>query len=411
MTQRRKIILPFAVLGAGLAIAAAMIVLRQKVEPESREIPLTLVRTLSVRPQSHRFAVSAQGTVLPSVDVRLAAQVEGRVVSVAPSFAAGGFFETGDVLITIDPRDYELAVTRSRAALAEAEVALKREEAEAVLARREWESLGRGADPNPLVLREPQLAGARATIEAARATLAQAELDLDRCRIHVPFAGRIREKRVDIGQFIRRGDEVARVYSVDYAEVRLPLTLDEFAYLDVPLEFRGETPAAKGPRTILRARFGNETYEWEGRIVRTEGEIDARSRMLTVVARVDAPYGRGTDAKRPPFAVGLFVDAEIQGRAAGNVLLVPRAAMRGKDRLMVVDADSRLRLRPVEVIRFENDRVVLNDVLQPDERVCVSPLDAPVDGMKVRVTDETGAPATGPPTTAPSSVAGPEAVP
>lgn len=373
-----KILLPLLVLAFGAAVTALMIFNRPKVQPAPAEVPVPLVRVVTVEPQSHRFKVQTQGSVQPRTDIKLVSEVPGKVIAVSPSFAAGEFFRKDEVLVELDRRDYELALTRAKAALAEARVRLQREEAEAKVAREEWKSLGRG-EPNPLLLREPQLAEAKAAIESAEANVKAAELDLERTRIRAPFDGRVWTKDVDIGQYVAKSDVVARIYAVDYAEVRLPVALDELNYLDL---------AAK-PEVTLRARFGNEVHEWTGRIVRTEGEVDPRTRMLNVVARVEDPYGRYATGAQQPMSVGLFVEAEIAGKSVESVFVVPRAAFRGKDTIKLVDEESRLRLRPVTILRMEKNNAIVSSGLNAGERVCISPLDTPVDGMLVRTDSET----------------------
>lgn len=384
-----KILLPVAVLFCGAVVVAVLIKSRPKAKPEAREVIVPVVRAISVAPGSHQFKVHAQGSVAPRTEINLVSEVPGRVTAISPSFAAGGFFEAGDVLVTLDARDFALALTRAKAALAEAKVRLQREEAEGEVARKEWQALGKG-EPNPLLLRLPQLAEARATIESAQAQVQQAELDLARCQIKAPFPGRVWSKRVDIGQFVNKGEVLGRLYAVDYAEVRLPLPLDETVYLDLPLDYRGETREKKGPEVTLRARFGSQTHEWQGIVHRVEGEIDPRTRMVTAVVRVENPYGRGTNQQRPPLAVGLFVDAEIMGRAVDQVVIVPRIALRGRNEIIVIDAQKQLRFRPVEVVRLEGESVVLRNGLQPSDLVCISPLETVVDGMKVRIADKDG---------------------
>lgn len=381
-----KIVLPAMVLLAGIGFVLLMVKNRREVQPAPRAPSAPLVRVLAVEPQSHRFIVRAQGTVKPHTEAYLAAEVAGKVESVSPSFVPGGFFEQGELLVQLDSRDYELAVVRSKAALAEADVRLRREQAEASVARKEWQSLGRG-EANPLLLREPQLAEAEAAVASAKANLALAELELERCQIKAPFAGRISEKSADTGQFVGKGEKIARIYAVDYAEVPLPLPLDELAYLDLPIGYRDQESTGTNPPVILRAQLGASVQEWKGTVVRTEGEIDPRTRMLTVVARVEDPFGRRGGGPLP-LAPGLFVHAEIMGRDAGQVIIAPRAAMRGTDRILVVDAESRLRFRPVDVIRFEKDQAILAGGLSVGDMVCISPLDAPVDGMLVRVSGE-----------------------
>jgi membrane fusion protein, multidrug efflux system len=386
MKKLLRVLLPLAVLLVAGLLTLLMIKSRPAVQPVAREVFLPLVRAVEVAASDHSFQVHAQGTVAPRTEINLVAEVPGRVIRIGDMFADGGFFEAGEILVELDRRDFELAVTRARANLAEAEVRLQREEAEAGLARQEWDAYGEG-EPGALLLREPQLAEAQAVVASARANLETAELDLERCWIRAPFAGRVRTKRADTGQYLARGEVVARVYAIDYVEVRLPLSLDDLGYLELPVQYRGETTGREGPRVRLRAHVGGEQHEWEGRIVRTVGEIDTRTRMLTAVARVDDPYARSQDWSRPPLAIGLFVDAEIDGRAVGNAHIAPRAALRLDQRLMVVDRENRLRFRPVHILRLEGEHVVFGEGLEVGDRICVSPLEIAVDGMKVRVAE------------------------
>jgi multidrug efflux pump subunit AcrA (membrane-fusion protein) len=201
----------------------------------------------------------------------------------------------------------------------------------------------------------------------------------------------VRDERVDLGQFVSRGASIGTIYATDFVEMRLPIPDAELAYLDLPLLQARPTPEgdppAEAPVVSIHARFAGAEHEWTGRIVRTEGEIDPKSRMVHVVARVENPYAVENDG-RPPLAVGLFVRAEIAGPRVAGVTVVPRSAMRGEDHLMVVDADSRLWLRAVDVLRVDGEDVLLRSRLAPGERVCVSPLQAVVDGMPVRVIGE-----------------------
>jgi RND family efflux transporter MFP subunit len=391
MKRTLKILLPFLVVAAGALAALLMILNREVVEPEAFTKPLPLVEVTSLHRQDHQFMIRAQGTVTAPTEISLVAEVAGRVVQVAPVFVNGGFFEADEVLLQIDTRDYEVALAQAKARLAEAEVRLQREEAEAEVARSEWERVG-GGEPGPLLLREPQLAEAQALVDSALANLSKAKLDLERCLVRAPFAGRVRSKRADLGQFLNRGESVARIYAVDFAEVPLPLPLDEVAYVDLPVGYRGEPNSGASPRVTLRAQFGNREAQWEGRIVRTVGEIDPQTRMVTAVARVDNPYGRAQDWTQPPLAVGLFVDAEIHGRLATNVFVGPRSAFRGSDDLKVVDAENRLRFQRVEKLRTAGDQVVFRAELEDTDRVCLTVLDAATDSMEVLVVGDEDSP-------------------
>ncbi|MFU8817123.1 MAG: efflux RND transporter periplasmic adaptor subunit, partial [Pseudomonadales bacterium] len=124
--------------------------------------------------------------------------------------------------------------------------------------------------------------------------------------------------------------------------------------------------------------FGGQHLSWQGRIVRTEAQIDAMSRMVHVVARVD------NAAQASPLAVGLFVNAEIQGLLAEDVMVLPRSALREGNRVLVVDEEDRLRYREIDPLRLYQDQVFIRAGLAPGERVCISPLQTAIEGMPVR---------------------------
>ena len=185
-----------------------------------------------------------------------------------------------------------------------------------------------------------------------------------------------------------RGNLIGRIYATDYAEIRLPIPDHEIRFLDLPdPRVAGSEAAKQGPEVLLRATFAGRPFEWTGRIVRTEAEIDEKSRMMNVVARVDDPY-RASDAEsRPPLAVGLFVQAEIMGPLAKDVIVVPRYALRDGEKILVVDGESRLRTKQVEVLRIDRDDVLIQGPLAPGERICVSPIQAVVEGVRVLTVD------------------------
>ena len=378
-----QVVLPLAVLGGAGFAAYTMILTRPPVEIQAPVVTPPGVRVEEVTLRDVPLSVTSQGTVRPRTESQLVTEIAGRVTWVAPSFAEGGFFELGDVLVKVDPFDYQQVVVSARSQLAQARLRLAQEEAEAEVAAREWEALGRG-DPRALTLRKPQLEEARASVAGAEANVERAKRDLERAEIVAPYAGRIRQKDVDIGQFIRVGDTVASIYAVDVAEVRLPLPDEQLAYLDLPLSYRGGSDQPQ-PRVTIRATFAGEAHEWQGRIVRTESEIDPVSRMVHAVAEVSDPYAPGPSQSRPPLAVGMYVEAEIAGRTARDVAVVPRAALRGRDRVLVVDAQDRLSFREIDILRATTDAIYVQRGLAEGDLVVVSPLDAPTEGMRVQL--------------------------
>lgn len=380
-----KPLAPLIIVAAAGFGAVTMIMNRPPVETLTPVIELPGVRVHEVTIEDVPLAVTSQGTVQPRTESQLVPEIAGRVTWVAPSFAEGGFFEAGDALVRIDPFDYEQMLVSARSQLAQARLRLAQEEAEAEVAQREWETLGRG-DPRELALRKPQLEDARASVAAAEAGVERATRDLERAEIVAPYAGRVRTKNVDIGQYVRVGDDVATIYAVDVAEIRLPLPDDELAYLDLPLSYRGVRQRTQPPVT-LRATFAGETHAWAGRVVRTESEIDSVSRMVHAIAEVADPYAPGPNPNRPPLAVGMYVEAEISGRIARDVAVLPRPALRGRDQVLVVTPDDRLSFRNVDVLRTSTESVIVRAGLQAGELVVVSPLDTPTDGMRVQLAD------------------------
>ena len=378
-----NILLPPLIIGASVALLFVLMAMRK--EPERQEIVevVPLVRVVEPARRDVAMTVRVHGTVLPRTQITLVPQVAGRVLEVAPSWEEGGFFDPGEILVKIDPADYELALAQAEAAIAQAKVRVAREGAEAELARKEWEAFGKGK-PDPLVLRIPQLAEAKAAQAFAESAVEMAKLNLKRTEIRAPFAGRVRLKQVDVGQYVTPGTPLARVYAVDYAEVRLPVPLENLEFLDLPLEF-SKASRIEGPEVVLRSRLGAKVHSWKGRIVRTEAEIDPRTRMIHAVARVDDPYDRAGSKDGPPLLVGLFVEAEIRGRTAKGIHVVPREAIRAGSQVWIVDSEDRLRFRDVEVLRFEGERALLRTGVEDGERICISTMAEAVDGRRVKV--------------------------
>jgi RND family efflux transporter MFP subunit len=378
----RKILLPILILIIGAAGAAGLFASRDAVETRPPEVPPPLVRVSKTQPHTVQLTVSAQGTVAPRTESTIIAQVAGQIRTVSSAFASGGFFEKGDLLLTIDPRDYEVAVSQAKVQMAQAQLNISREEEESDIALQEWKRIGKG-EPSDLVLRKPQIAEAQAALEAAKGTLTRAQLNLERTYIRAPYAGRVRSKSADIGQYVGPGTPIGRIYAVDYAEVRLPIPDQELAFLNLDFGFRGQTEKTQGPAVKLRASFAGQNHVWDGQIVRVEGEVDARSRMVNLVARVNNPYGRTDKPNRPPLAVGMYVSAEVLGKTAESVYTIPRSALRANQKVLVV-TDNRLYFREVEILRADPNTVIITSGLQPNEQLCLSPLDTVVDGMRVR---------------------------
>lgn len=372
----RKFVAPLLILLACALGAVTLLATSPQLTPSIPEPVPTSVRVLEVIPRPVQLTVHSQGTVMPNTESELIPEVSGRVSWISPSLVNGGMFERGQALLRLEDQDY-------RSSLARAEAALARAEAEAEHAGFELQRL-ESLEARQLVSRsvlENALRGhrvAQAALAEARAGHAQAQRDLERTELRAPFDGLVRRESVDIGQFVSRGNAVATLYASADAEVRLPIADRQLAYLNLPLGIRGALPPELQPAVTLTADFAGQHLTWRGRIVRTEAQIDTMSRMVHVVARID------NDQQHSPLSVGLFVNAEIEGLLADDVVVLPRSALREGNRVLIVDADDRLRYRDIDPLRLYQDEVFINTGLNAGERVCISPLQTAVEGMPVR---------------------------
>lgn len=371
LTWARNGFWAFLVLLFGGGLAYALLVGKPGPEPEEMpELALPLVDVVVVAPQDRALSVETQGTVRPLREINLVSQVGGRVESVSPRFAQGGFFATGELLVKVEAIDYEFVIARAESQLAAAKQRLAEEEGRALQAKREWRDLG-SEQGNSLFLRKPQIEAAQAALKASEADLAAARLDLSRTSINGPFNGRIIEKYVDVGQFISAGTAVAKIYDTDVAQVRLPLTDRQVALLDLPLNYTNEEQhGAAGAAVQLRARFAGRQWQWQGRIVRTDASIDIDSRVVYAVAEVEKPFAREAGSERPPLSPGLFVNATISGRQIGGVSELPRSALRNDGTVMTIDAQQRARSRDVRVLQ-SSEGLIWVQGLAAGERVIV----------------------------------------
>ncbi len=368
-------------LALGLAGMGLLSASKPELEKRRPTTPAPMVKAVKVKSWKQPVIISGEGTVRPVREINLVPEVGGKVVYVSPALVNGGDFKKGDTLLRIEPVDYQLAVTLAKAKVKSSESLLQLAEQQTEAAKEEWRlHHGDGSETNipppPLVAKEPQLAAAKAKLEADHADLKKALLRLERTELKAPFDGRVSQENVDIGQYVSPGQALATLYSTNTAEIMLPLEDDDLFWFHVPGFTPGNSPGS--PAKVLASIAGQE-LSWAGKVVRAEGKLDERTRMINVVVRVDKPYDR-----KPPLAVGLFVTVYIDGRTLQDAVIIPRSALRQGHVAWVVDGDNRLHFRKVEVARFQGDDVVVQSGLNHGEAVVVSPLKAVTDGMTVR---------------------------
>ena len=378
----KRRLIPLLVLFAGILAGAAIIATGPALEPQSVPPQVPVVKTLPATLQTVRLSVAAHGTVVPKSESDLVAEVSGRVVHVSDALVSGGFFAKGDVLVEIERIDYEVANAQAKAQLAAAR-------SDVIGARRAYARYDSLADARSGSQAQKddalnRLLVAQAALEEATARKTRAERDLDRTSLTAPYDGRVRTERVDVGQFVNRGEAIATLYSTDYAEVRLPVLDQELAHLPLTL---ARPPVSERPPVgvVLKAEFAGREHTWRAEVVRTEGELDGDTRMVNVIAQVAAPYDPPNGA---PLTVGMFVEAEILGREVADVVVLPRAALQANDQVYLVGTDNRLEFRDVAILRATGETVYIQGGIAEGELVCTNRLEAAVEGELVRRVDE-----------------------
>jgi len=376
-----KIISPVLVLVLSIAIVQGLSA--AKPEPEKKEEAPRLISLYvdEVKSDMVTISVQTQGDVRPKTEIDLIPQVSGRIVGISEAFAEGAEFAPGETLIKIDDTNYKLAVVRAQARVAEAEVAVQRELANAKIKREHWLDKRNAGEPTPYALNKPQVMEAEAKLLAAESDLQEARLNVARTEINVPFLGRVRTKNVGIGQYVTAGQSLGRVFSTDTVEIRLPLTDSQLSELNLPMGFMAD--AFNAPVVQFTARVGNSEYSWNGRIVRTHASVDQQTRLIYAIAEVEDPYGLGADGGMP-LAVGMFVHAEIAGVNSQSAMVLPRLALRNANKVYVINDENRLEIRTVDVLSTSKETVLVSNGLEVGDKVVTSTIPAAVDGMEVR---------------------------
>lgn len=378
----KKVVLPGVVILGSVLAAAGIMATAPEITPSTPQIIPTSVRVMTVEPRPMQLKVKAQGTVLPNTESNLISEVPGRIIWMADSMNAGGFINEGEILLRLENKD--AGNTRERA-----EAAVKRTQAELEHARFEHQRISSLAQQK--LISQSQLENAvrllrvaEAARQDAEANLEQSVRDFQRTEIRAPFTGVVRQKNVDVGQFVQKGTPIATLYANDAVEVRLPIADRQLAYLNLPLELLNNLPEDAQPKVTIRAEFAGRKMQWQGHVVRTDAQIDLTSRMVQLIARVNNTEGE------MPLTVGLFVDATIEGLRVENTVSLPRSALRDGNRLLIVDAQDTLHYRAVEPFRLYEDQVLLREGLKAGERICVSPIQTVVEGMAVVPVDNAG---------------------
>lgn len=387
MKLNKKILMPITIFG-GLLLVAILIKLNPPEAPTRPAFggPQMIVEIQPIELSDYVVMLESYGTVQPRTRSMLIAQVGGQIISVNPNVRDGGFFEKGDVLGTIDPRDYEADVRIADASLMDARQALAEAEARTEQAREDWSRLGNSGEPTELVLRLPQLEASRARVISAESSLQKTELELERTNIVAPFAGRILRKLVDVGQVVSTNTQLAEIYATDIVEIRLPLRNRDLPFIDLPEAYRyTESSDGGGVYVEITSQLGGDAA-WDAELVRTEGAIDEAARQLHVIAMIEDPFSQQID-DRVPLKIGQYVTARLTGKTLPDALVIPNNTIYQGTYVYVVE-DGILRRRDIEIVWQNDAEAIITAGLVPGDALVTTALGQVTSGIRVSVVGE-----------------------
>ena len=377
-----KIVLPAIIIIAGIAAAVYL----KNTAPESkRQAPVKLAPVVQVKslfPANHTVILNAMGTVVPAREIELKPRVAGEVIDINPEFIEGGLLEAGTLVLQIDPEDYKLALIQKEKTLADASYSLKLELGRQEVAKREWELLNGDKDAKDreveLALRKPHLEKAKAELNAAKAELEKAYLDLSRTKIKAPFNAMVRSRLVNLGSQVTPQERLAELVGTDSYWIQTSVPLDRLSWIQIPRS-QGD------PATKARIIYAHG-YERTGTVIRLMGDLSPEGRMARVLIEVEDPLGlKNSKNDQPPLLIDDYVRVEIEGKKLENVYKIPRKAFRDNAFIWIAGENSTLKIKEVHPVYRDAGVVLIDNAIKPGERLIISDLPAPIDGMPIQV--------------------------
>lgn len=373
--QRVLKLLGPVLLVAAILGATVFVMTKPKAERKKMSSMIPVAECIELRPVTTAIVVQCMGTVIADREAGLEAEVSGRITAVQNGLVEGCSVKQGDVLITMDPRDYELAVDEARAALQRAESSLRLEEGSQAVSQHEMELIGTGTAVDPayqdLMLRKPQLKTAQANVDTAKANLAAAQLRLDRTQLRAPFDAWVQAVNVSEGDMARSGKVLVKLVATDRLFVRASLPVAALAQFP-------NLGTALYPAKIILA----DGVVCEGTLYQMLPDLSDGGRMARVLIAINRPFDRET---MRPLLLNEVATVEISGRTVANVCLVDRIHLRDGPELWMLSPDERLHVCPAELVQGYADTVLVRAVFSNDWKLITSDIPAPVDGMQLRV--------------------------
>ncbi|THB77737.1 MAG: efflux RND transporter periplasmic adaptor subunit [Desulfobacteraceae bacterium] len=365
-----------------IALSSLWVMKSMKKPPETRQVPKKKpvpVKVITVKRKPLLLPVHAMGTAQPMTRLNLFSEVSGKIIHAHPVIQTLGFFNKGEILYRIDPKPYELAVAKAKADLAQARVEFLQEQARGDIARRDWGKSGLNA-PTELAVRTPQIEAAKAILDAAEQSLAQARRDVDYTTIRAPFSGILKQVFAQKGDNVSPSERMALLYSTEAALVMLPVPRVDLELLDL-VPFPGQKHSAK-KRVVLTDPAGPSNISWEGQVTGSSAVFDPHTRVMHLAVRVEDPYALKKQRTQCPLVFGTFLEARLFAPAEQEMVKVPRSALYKKNTVLIIDADQ-LYTKSVTVIHQNQSHAFIRDGLEDNTLVCIGSPDYFAEGMTV----------------------------
>ncbi|MDP4781550.1 MAG: efflux RND transporter periplasmic adaptor subunit [Akkermansiaceae bacterium] len=374
--------IPVAILVIGFILWKILGIPVETPKPSHHAIQRIKTEKTVLNPTSYQITLETQGEIKSQQATTITPLVSGTVIKVHPGFEDGAFFKEGEILLELDPADLSTAVLATESRLARAEAALIQEQARAKQARLNWQDIGYEEEPSQLVLRVPQLREAEANVSAAKADLDQASRNLERAKVKAPFDGRVQQRLVGLGQAVGATTQLGEVFGTATAEIRLPLAPSQLPFVDLPTD-ENDKPVEVVLTDALRDPTLPTEHQWKATIVRTEGTLDPDSRELFAIARIDDPFS--LNSQLPELHIGQPMRAAVKGIILDDVYVIPRTAMRGLNRIYLIDRDA-LEIVKTDILPVwsNSEILIIRNELSPGDwlatsRLPYAPNGAPVD--------------------------------
>jgi len=382
-----KGVLPVIVLAVGVYATVYLFSSSPKAKRLPKKKNLPIVQTVQGTFGNHPTLISAMGTVKPSQEIDFKPQVSGVVISLGPNMLPGGHFSRGDILMQLDPQDYELAFRQQKNGVIQAQNNLEIEQGNQIVAARELELLGEQVTESEkrLMLRGPQLQTLENELEIAQAKLDQARLDLERTTLKAPFNGIVQTREVNIGSWVSTASTVATLVGTDSFWVEVSIPEEQLQWVHIP---SGNGDVGSTVRIYNPSSWGSDRYR-TGQVVQLLPTLETQGRMARLLIEVEDPMSlREGNESQPKVLIGSFVRVSIEGKIVENVMILTRDYLRNGNTLWVYEPDGTLGIREVNIVFKNQDIVLVNGAISEKDELVVSSLSTPIAGMKLAKVNE-----------------------